>query len=397
MNGPSQETTQLDAIADPEPRTARSSAAEPATAEEVEQLEALLGARAKELTEQRAELARLRGLLRDAATRLETSAGASAEQVIAELRRERDQAVARALESEAARAEIGFRLDEVMGHLAAAGAAERALPGERMDQTSARLAGTVRGLVSSLAETQESRETAQARLLLAEQDLLELRAEARTLERERAELREQLELEQLKARRTSEHWRGGLDAPAAACLRGERDGLRARSEEGERAFAATAARIAELEQVVARETASRAEVGSALAQAQAERMVLLEELERARAVKPDLRTERHAEALRAVRAELNELAAALRGAHQRKGNRGSLGPIGDDPEAAGATTSIEPVESLELQLAASEARLRHLEARLASAAATVGGLEASAASPGAAQQLAALRVLLERR
>jgi chromosome segregation ATPase len=379
MNGTSPETRPLDAISDPEPMIARTTLESPA-AEEVEQLEALLGARAKELTEQRAELARLRALLRDAATRLDSSTGAAAEPVIAELRRERDQAVARALESEAARAEIGFRLDEVMGHLAAAG-----------------VGGTVRGLVSTLAETQESRETAQARLLLAEQDLLELRAEARTLERERAELREQLELEQLKARRMSEHWRGGLDAPAAACLRGERDGLRARSEESERAFAAAAARIAELEQVVAREIAGRGEVGSALAQAQAERMVLLEELERARAIKPNPQTERHAEALRAVRAELNELAAALRGAHQRKAGRGGLGgpAVGDDPE--GATTSIEPVGSLELQLAASEARLRHLEARLASAAATVGGLEASAASPGAAQQLAALRVLLERR
>src|SRR4029078_7837695 len=96
------------------------------------------------------------------------------------------------------------------------------LSGERLDVTCARLTGTVRGLLSALAETQEGREVSQARLLLAEGDLQDVRTAARSLERELAESREQLELEALRAQRLADQYEGGLEGPAAATLKGER-------------------------------------------------------------------------------------------------------------------------------------------------------------------------------
>ncbi len=452
MNGLSPEGTRVDAVGDAEPRAAQgagradcagettdefAAASGDAAAEgpsaEVAQLEALLDARSRELQEQRAESTRIRGLLRDAVERFETSAVAAAEQAVSELRRERDQAVARALESEAARADIRFRLDEVMGHLAAAGAAEGTQSGERLDVTCARLAGTVRGLISALAETQEGREVAQARLMLAEQDLAEARAITRALEREQAEAREQVELEQMQARRMSERFPGGLDAAAVSALRGELDGMRARRDEAERAFAGVAARIHALEQKIVRETESRGEAGSALAGAPAARMVLLvarararadaaalkasldrSEAERARATQtfaqqleaaqgtaaaPQLRADRHADALREAREQWSGLATALRAVLQPTGTwTGFDRPVraGDGTQPS-VPTYIEAVEGFEVQLAASEERVRQLEARLASAAASVGALEANAATPPTTEQLAELRALLQRR
>jgi hypothetical protein len=404
-----------------------------AAAAEVAQLEALLDTRSRELQEQRAEVARIRVLLRDAVDHFESSAAAASEQVMAEMRRERDQAVVRALESEAARADIRFRLDEVMGHLAAAGAAEGALPGERLDVTCARLSGTVRGLLSALAETQEGREVAQARLMLAEQDLAELRGTARELERDQAEAREQIELEQMKGRQWTERFRGGLDAAAAAALRGERDGMRACRDEAERAFGDVSSRILELEQRVMRETESRSDAGAGLAAAQAERIVLLEELSRARAkaasahasleeseaertrsmqtfaqqldaahrgaAEPQVRAARHADALREAREQWNALGSALRAVLEQTGTWSGLdrpSGTGDDATQPGVPTYIEAVEGLEVQLAASEERVRQMQARLASAAATVGELAATAPTAAAAEQLSALRALLER-
>jgi len=398
---------------------------------EIEQLEKLLAARSRELQDQRAETARVRGLLRDAVERFERSVVVAADPLVAETRRERDQAVARALEAEAARADIRFRLDEVMGHLAAAGAAEGALPGERIDVTCARLAGTVRGLVSALAETQEGREVAQARLMLAEQDVAELRADSRALERELAEAREQLELAHMKSRRLTDRFQGGLEGPSAAALRGELHGTRARALEAESAATAAVSRIDELKQELASQSQSRSEVEGARAAGAAARLVLEEELARARddlgsarsalqrgeadreqatqALTRQLdvarargtdqlaRAEGHAEALREVRQQWGELAGALKAVLQSTATLSGFerDASDDEPTQPGVPPPIETLEGLHFQLAASERRAHRVESRLATAVAALRAFEASGES-GAAVELAALRAILER-
>lgn len=402
---------------------------------EVAALETLLADRARQLEQQQSELSRTRALLRDALERFETGIGAGSEQGAAGLRRERDLAVGRALEAEAARADIRFRLDEVMGHLAAAGAAPAAL-----------------------ADTQEARDVAQAQLVLAQQDLLDARSSARAFERELAETREQLELSAMTPARLAERSAGGLEAEHAAALQGERDGLRARADESERAFAAAHAalaathdqlararaelasaaeerrglvgRVAELEQALAREKQNRAELEVELSRARAERMAVSEELsrahdevsqarasaqgrdtERARAFEalageldsarragaaPQARVDRQAETLRATRELLSELAVALRGVMERRGGdlAGSAGAE-DDPHA-GVPTYIEAVEGLEVELAAHQERVKQLESRLAAAAAAARELAANPELSSAVAEIAELRALLER-
>ena len=102
---------------------------------------------------------------------------------------------------------------------------------EPLDVVCARLNGTVRGLKSALAEAEESRDSASARLLLAEQDLAMLAGRARMLERELAEAREQIELEALHSRALAQKLEGSLPAAVAARLGGEIAGLRARCDD----------------------------------------------------------------------------------------------------------------------------------------------------------------------
>jgi hypothetical protein len=413
------------------------SASAPATPEageqtEVEQLEKLLAARSRELQEQRAEAARVRGLLRDAVERFERSVAAAAEPLVAEMRRERDQAVARALEAEAARADTRFRLDEVMGHLAAAGAAEGALPGERIDVTCARLAGTVRGLVSALAEAQEGTEVLHARLMLAEQDIAELRADRRALERELAEAREQLELALMKSRRLSERFQGGLEGASAAALRGELQGTRARALEAESACIAAAARMDELKQELANQSQVRSEAEDARAAGVAARLLLEDELARTRdelaTARATLqrgederelaaqsqarqleaartrgsdqlaRAESHAEALRETRQQWGELAGALKAVLHSTATLSGFerDASSEDATQPGVPGPLEALEGLHLQLAASERRTHRLESRLASAIAALRELESSGKSYALEAQLAALREILER-
>jgi chromosome segregation ATPase len=105
-----------------------------------------------------------------------------------------DRAVARAVDAEAQKAELGFRLDEVRGELAMA---ERrfAQELEEMRRLEAALRGTVRGLNARLGEVIELHQLTQARLALAEDDRAAAEARNRRLVRELAEAREQLELE----------------------------------------------------------------------------------------------------------------------------------------------------------------------------------------------------------
>jgi chromosome segregation ATPase len=401
---------------------------------EVLRLEQLLAARAQELLAARAELDRLQGLLRDSVERFdEVLTRTAPPPEPAEHARQRELAVARALEAEAARAEIGFRLDELMGHLAAAGAAagaeaaEGAEPGETLNVTCARLSGTVRGLMSARAEIEESRDSIAARLVLVEHDLDQLRGRHRSLERELAEAREQAELEQVATRGLDAQLQGALRAPDAETLRGELAGLRARSEESERAFVAAASEVAtaragmpevlewvaaartqldamrveisELKPSLARETEKNREAAEELARGAAERIVLRDALARAQhdaAVAREELQRIHSEQSRAgqgiataldqarlaqleqrgrvlelqegfrdVRQVLEQLAGALdRGPGAHVFGDGESAASGE-PTQPGMPTYIEAIEGLEEQLTLRDQRILELSAQLA--------------------------------
>jgi chromosome segregation ATPase len=128
------------------------------TPAEYSRLEQLLAERARELQQHRLEVARLKALLRDATADFERALSVPPEPPVSsgELARQRDAAVLRALEAEAARAEAVYRLDEAMGYMA------EASPGRPLEEECARLGDTVRRLEGELAasrsECQEARE-----------------------------------------------------------------------------------------------------------------------------------------------------------------------------------------------------------------------------------------------
>jgi hypothetical protein len=333
MDGSSSEGTLLEAGESPQrasesasmrtPSGVGADAAEHAELQaEVVRLEGLLAASAADSKNQREEVARLRGLLRDAVAHLDDLALAGPEPATAS-EPSQGEAVARALEAEAARAELQFRLDELMGHMALA-VGDVGRPGEPLDVACARLAGTARGLLSALAEMEDGRDVARARLLLAEQDLLWEQAHARDLERELSEAREHAELELVRARGLVAQAELAALAPPIETLRGELAGVQARSLETQRALEAAVdafersrssdaqrsqqlslaraelaqlqadrdqkvVNISELNQKLAREIETGREVSSQLGQAAAESIMLREELARARAETSDLR------------------------------------------------------------------------------------------------------------
>jgi hypothetical protein len=387
------------------------------TSDEVARLEALLATRAEELAAQRAELARVRELLRDATRDFEHAAARAPDTAqVAELRNQREAAVGRALEAEAARVELGFRLDELLGHMAQAtlsgGVSAPTEPQrEPLDVTCARLNGTVRGLMSVLAETEEARDSADARLVLADQDLGVLAGRARLLERELAEAREQIELEAVRSHALAQKLEGSVPARTAARLGGEAAGLRARCDEFERtaetlasalAFARgrtaapdtveDSARIPELERMLEHETEKGREATAAHASVLAERMVLREELTRAQADVAGLRNalatltgeldaerntgrrgvteqraraERLHDALREARHVLGELSGAL----ERASTPPPPEPLRQDdtsgnPTQPGMPTYIEAMEGLEELVALRDEHIRSLTTAL---------------------------------
>jgi hypothetical protein len=419
------------------------------TSDEVARLETLLAARASELSAQRLELARARGLLRDATQSFLTTAPAAADAAdVGQLRRQRDAAVARAIEAEAGRIEFALRLDELLGHIAQpTGAGTLRAPdleGEPLDVTCARLKGTVRGLTSALAETEESRDTAGARLLLAEQDLAMLASRAHLIERELAESREQIELESLHSRALAQRLEGSLPEREAAQLGGELAGLRARCDEAERVVAGLsnelvaarqtarpdagagsdseqgAARKIELERMLARETEKGREAAAELARVVAERMVLGEELARAQSDAAGLRNalaaltheldaerstakrgvteqrtqaERLRDALREARQVLGELSGALdRASQPPPPATDGYDDTSGNPTQPGMPTYIEAMEGLEELVALRDEHIRSLTTalqlerdRLRSAERIVSALEPNAhALPAAA-------------
>ena len=245
--------------------------------DEIERLEGLLAARAGELARERGELSRLRALLRDGLERFAalpppTPRGVDPAQLAA-LRAERERAVERAIEAEAARTEAGFRLDQALGRLltgqvgtarvapaapdtapALRGGAQAAVTApdtapalrggaqaavaidEEARVNQARLTGTVRGLNAALSESEEARDMANARRLLVEHDLEDARDRITGLSRMLVEAREQAELGDVHTRALSARLEGSVDARIAATARGEALGARARIDEAERAL-----------------------------------------------------------------------------------------------------------------------------------------------------------------
>jgi len=306
---------------------------DPPEVDEVERLESLLAARAGELARERAEHARLRGLLRDGLERFATvplavPVASVDPAALASLRAEHGRALERALDAEAGRADATFRLDEALGHLlstrasTAVGvpapvAATPALAEDAAQVNQARLTGTVRGLSAALSESEEARDMANARRLLVEHDLEDARERVTALSRMLVEAREHAELGDVQSRAFAARLEGTVDARAAAAVRGEALGARARLDEAERALAgldqdldassadgaelrqtlgearaelsalraesaAMQERIAELDRAVARETENSREASALATRQHAERLVLHDELARAR-------------------------------------------------------------------------------------------------------------------
>lgn len=273
---------------------------------DVDRLEAALSDRARELRELRAELERRSVLIRDVTTRWEalpqathapdpTSSATDSAKLVAE----RDAAVARALDAEVAAMEARFRVDELAGHLAGAGA-------QPVDQ-SAELAqrdGAVRGLRSRLAETEDARDHAEARLMLAEQDLEDARARVDALRRDAFEIGERLEVEALQARTAA----GDL-----ARARGELLGLGHRADEAERALQASRD---ELTAVRAMDEQLQKRVSLALAERDAARGVIeLGRAERDAALAEASRLRDQVASLRAEVAERDADLAMVRNNH----------------------------------------------------------------------------------
>jgi hypothetical protein len=147
-------------------------------------------------------------------------------------------ALERALEAEAARAEAQYHIDELEARVMALDAEAQAL-------REANLEGTVRGLRSRVAELEEMHAQAEGRLELMRLDLEAARDRQGQLERDKAQLRDDLELEMVRSQgaQFAQRDRAERAAHRAATLEGERtrlrgelEGVRARLEDRERAL-----------------------------------------------------------------------------------------------------------------------------------------------------------------
>lgn len=191
--------------------------------EEYVALEAALHERGREIVELRQEVERRGTLVRDLVEQLrelELARGAvsalaptapppaldpDAAARVSLLHAQLDHALGRAMDAEAQKSELTFRLDEVRGELAMS---ERRFEQdlEEMRRLEAALRGTVRGLNARLGEVIELHQLTQARLALAEDDRAAGEARSRRLVRELAEAREQVELEIARNRAAEAAW-----------------------------------------------------------------------------------------------------------------------------------------------------------------------------------------------
>jgi len=171
---------------------------------EYSRLEQLLAERARELQQHRLEVARLKALLRDATADFERALSdlPALPAPPAELSIQRDAAVLRALEAEAARAEALYRLDEAMGYMAETSPGSTASPAagaptiHPLEQECARLGDAVRQLEGELLASRSECEQARKVREQATCELATALERAQCLERELATG----EREQVKAR-----------------------------------------------------------------------------------------------------------------------------------------------------------------------------------------------------
>ncbi len=177
---------------------------------DVKRLEAHLEERSHAVRELEAEVTRRGHLVRDLveeSERLRNEGG------------DGGAAAARALEAEAARAELQFRVDELETKLSAVAkqgvtpspASVPEAPAEDPERPA--LEGRIRGLRARVAELEELRANAEAQLALARSDIDAAAARALKLEREKAEAIEQFELQLVRAQRPAEV--GGQERIAA--------------------------------------------------------------------------------------------------------------------------------------------------------------------------------------
>lgn len=186
------------------------------SAAEVATLEAGLSEAAVRAAGLAREVERRGALLRDAIAQFAELSGPSvtngaSPSGLEELAAQRDRAVERALDAEAARAEALFRIDELEALLESLRGASAAAsspapldhapePTTGLQEELAELTGTVRGLRSRLAEVEEMRGLAEARYRLCREDLSDAEARRLELERTLGEMREQFELELIRSR-----------------------------------------------------------------------------------------------------------------------------------------------------------------------------------------------------
>jgi chromosome segregation ATPase len=291
---------------------------------ELARLEELLLQRTRERRELAQELERRSELLRDACTRLTELApkvaAAATEHAVKSVREERDAAVARAVEAEVARAEATFRVDELMGQLLGSG---RSIPDSALSPTPKE-----RALHSRVAALDEQKQMAEARLVLLEDELAQERFHLANAARDRVETAARLEFEVAQARVWSENAQQKLVelADVRGALLGERDGLRARLDEAERALMASQDRSS-------RGSRQTAELKDKLDAERTERATVLM-LAEARALQIDELTLLRAqdqEQLRELRAEYER---ALRDAT-------SIASAGDDANMAALRDELE--------------------------------------------------------
>jgi chromosome segregation ATPase len=197
---------------------------------DVARLEEHLRSRATELRALRARAVRAEGVVRDLMAQLESAARLEParppsnpdDQALRDAR-------ARALEAEVARAEAQLRCDEALGHLVELQAREQARQAPGHDEAAA--AGRERGLHALLAEAEELRDVALARVTLLDHDLTFAQAARAESTRELAEMREQLELAMAQARGLAERFEHGLDNAGADAVFAELTGARLRIAE----------------------------------------------------------------------------------------------------------------------------------------------------------------------
>lgn len=155
--------------------------------EDVDRLEAHLRERGARLRELEAECARRAVLVRDLT-----------EELVEHQLGRRGAPQAHPLDVAAAETQTELERDELRVRVLEQ---DQAL--DRLGRENARLAGRARGLAARLAEAQELRGTAEARLRMAELELEQRQDELRALEAKLAETREQLELTMIQARGTN--------------------------------------------------------------------------------------------------------------------------------------------------------------------------------------------------